>query len=216
MFETLFKPKRLCATTLRRIYLKHKITRKAVKQLKPLPASKAQDYRIWREKLLDEIGKAEQERRKFIYIDEVYFTKKTLLHKAYSHRHTNLAIEQSKLHDTGYNCVIAGVSEEKGTEHIFIYDGPINQDHFKGFLRKLQRLNNKRKLALFMDNLGSHKTDSVKALYRQLNITALYNVPYFPDGNPAEGSFSVVKNYYKRMRLLHLVNDVHFESTRHI
>ena len=83
-------------------------------------------------------------------------------------------------------------------------------------MRKLQRLNGKRKLALYMDNLRSHKTDSVKALYKLLNITALYNVPYFPTGNPAEGCFSIVKSHFKRKRLEHLVNDVPFEPVRHI
>ena len=215
VFEHLFPPKRLCATTLRRIYLKHKITRKAVKQLKSLPATKAQSYRVWRDKLLDEIGKAEQERRKFIYLDEIMFTKKALLTKAYSHRFTNLAVNQDEVF-AGYYAVIAAVSEEKGTEHISIYDGPINQDHFKGYLRKLQRLNHKRKLALYMDNLGPHKTKSVQALYKQLNITALFNVPYFPIGNPVEACFSIVKSYFKRKRLEHLVNDLPFEPTRHI
>ena len=67
-----------------------------------------------------------------------------------------------------------------------------------------------------MDNLRSHKTDSVKALYKLLNITPLYNVPYFPTGNPAEGCFSIVKSHFKRKRLEHLVNDVPFEPVRHI
>ena len=83
-------------------------------------------------------------------------------------------------------------------------------------MHKLQRLNGKRKLALYMDNLRSHKTESVKALYKQLNITALFNVPYFPTGNPAEGCFSIVKSYFKRKRLEHLVNDAPFEPCRHI
>lgn len=67
-----------------------------------------------------------------------------------------------------------------------------------------------------MDNMSSHKSDNLKAFYKELDITPLYNVPHFPDGNPAEGCFSVVKNYYKRMRLCHLVNDAYFEPTRHI
>jgi hypothetical protein len=36
-FEHVFKPKRLNETRLRRIYLKHKITRKAVRDMKPIP-----------------------------------------------------------------------------------------------------------------------------------------------------------------------------------
>ena len=43
-FEALFKPKRLCATTLRRLYLKNKIRRKAVKKVKAISVGKAQEY----------------------------------------------------------------------------------------------------------------------------------------------------------------------------
>lgn len=157
VFERLYFPKRLCATTLRRIYIKYKISRKTVRQLKPVPVRGAANYQNWKEELLKEIEKARSQQRKIVYVDETFFSKKTVLYKAYSHRFTNLAVDQEKVY-LNYHIVIAGVSEEKGVENLSIEDSAINQHGFKAFLRKLRRLNGKQKLAVFMDNLKSHKT----------------------------------------------------------
>ena len=118
-FELLFHPKKLCPTTLRRIYLKNHITRKSVKELKPLDRNKASQYREQKEKLLSDIRKAKQEHRKIIYLDEITFTKKALLFKTFSHRYTNIAVNQDRVY-TAYLSAIASVSEEKGVEHIQI------------------------------------------------------------------------------------------------
>ena len=67
---------------------------------------------------------AELENRKIIYVDEVMFTKKAWLEKAYSHRHTNLAVNQDDVY-TSYTAVLAAVSEEKGIEHLFLSPEPI-------------------------------------------------------------------------------------------
>lgn len=79
IFEERFSPKKLCATTLRRIYLKNYITLKSIKELKPIDRNKASAYHEQKVKLLSGMEKAEQERRKIIYLDEITFTKKALL-----------------------------------------------------------------------------------------------------------------------------------------
>ena len=115
----------MCATTLRWIYLKHHITRKSVKQLKALDRNKANQYLDLKAKLLSDIEKAERERRKMIYLDEICFTKKALLNKAYSHRFTNIAVNQSRVY-TGYHTAIVSVSEERGVEYIFVKGSAID------------------------------------------------------------------------------------------
>ena len=156
-FEQLYPPKRLCATRLRRIYLKHKIRRKAVRKLKAVPVRSAQRYQDWKEELVKQISMAEKAKRKFVYVDEVFFSKSTVMYKAYSHRLTNLAVDQEKIY-LKWHIVIAGVSEEKGVEHLCLLDESINQENFKDFLRGLRRRCGRQKLAVFMDNLRSHKT----------------------------------------------------------
>ena len=73
-------------------------------------------------------------------------------------------------------------------------------------------MNNKRRLALFMDNLKVHKTEGVRSLYKSLNIKPLFNIPYSPALNPVEACFSIVKNHFKKRRLQHLVNNQDFDA----
>ena len=77
--------------------------------------------------MLDYLSQAEVEKRKIIYLDEIMFTKRTWLDKAYSHKFTNLAVNQEDIY-TGYRSVIAALSEEKGVEHLFIDIRPIKEE----------------------------------------------------------------------------------------
>ena len=61
-----------------------------------------------------------------------------------------------------------------------------------------------------MDNLNVHKHWAVKPLYPKLKITLVYNVVAFPDGNPIETIFSLVKRAFKKERLSQLANDKTF------
>ena len=61
-----------------------------------------------------------------------------------------------------------------------------------------------------MDNLGIHKHWNVKPLYSKLRITPVYNIVAFPDGNPIETIFSLVKHTFKKERLNRLSNEKTF------
>ena len=215
LFEALFKPKRLCASTLRRIYLKNKISRKAVRKVKAIPVNKAGEYQQWKATLLEKMDTVELENRKIIYVDEVMFTKKACLDKAYSHKYTNLAVNQDDLY-ASYTAVLAAVSEETGVEHLFLSPNPINEENFNLFTHQLCQLNEGKKLALFMDNLWFHKTGGMKEVFQDLDIFPLYNIPNCPETAPIEACFSIVKCHYKRMRLQCLVNDKPFDAEQHI
>ena len=193
--------------------MKHKIRRKAVRELKTIPDPPEQNprkYQEWKDRLVGEIDRANREQRKVIYLDEVVFTRKTLLRKAYSHRLTNLAVNGEGMAAVALTA-IAAVSAERGTEHVMITEGHTDNDKFKKFVRKLLSLNKGRKLALFMDNMSAHKEKSVKELYDLHDILPLYNIPYLPATNPIEACFSIVKGFFKRKRLERLVNDKPFD-----
>ena len=80
------------------------------------------------------------------------------------------------------------------------------------FLRDLQQRNGNRRLAVYWDNVNIHKANNVATLCGQLDIRLLWNIPYYPDCNPVESCFSVVKNYYRRRRREALVADAPFDS----
>ena len=57
----------------------------------------------------------------------------------------------------------------------------INSDSFIDFLYQLRHeQQGDDKIALFMDNLSVHKTYKVQQAMRELNMTAIFSVPYSP------------------------------------
>ena len=60
---------------------------------------------------------------------------------------------------------------------------------------------------MFLDNLSVHKTKEVQAVFKRLNITPIYNIPYSPDFNGIESYFSMVKGAYKKLLLQLLMKD---------
>jgi len=72
------------------------------------------------------------------------------------------------------------------------------------FVKELAEKNKGAPFSLFLDNLTVHKAKESKALFEQLNITEIFNVPYCPQFNGIESYFSLVKAQYKKL-LLHAV-----------
>ena len=106
-----------------------------------------------------------------------------------------------------YYSLLLAISEDSGVEHFEIYDKAVNQDRFMHFLDQLYIINKHNKIAVFMDNLSSHKTPRVLMKLKELEIEAIYNVPYMPDFNPCECCFLKTKNYFRRQKLNLLVNN---------
>ena len=79
---------------------------------------------------------------------------------------------------------------ERGLEFSQLHNTAIDAVTFEGYLEQLSRRNLNQPFALFMDNLRVHKTPDVRDVYRRLNITPLFNIPYSPDTNPIESCFS--------------------------
>ena len=55
-----------------------------------------------------------------------------------------------------------GISKENGLEHYEVSKKRFNETMFMGYLENLSIANKHKKIALFMDNAKSHKTDIVK------------------------------------------------------
>ena len=52
-----------------------------------------------------------------------------------------------------------------------------------------------------------HRSNATKEVYRRLNITPIFNIPYSPQFNGIESYFSLVKGEYKRRLLQLLMKD---------
>ena len=140
-----------------------------------------------------------------IYMDECGFSTKTILNSDYSPLKTNHCIPMEMVNQPVYSLVLA-ISYENGVEHYEIFKKCIDENRFMSYLDDLSIANKHHKVALFMDNLSSHKTLKVRMKMQELGIEPIYSVPYFPDLNPTECCFSKIKGYYRRKKLNLLLN----------
>lgn len=165
--------------------------------------------------VLAELNEAKAEGRLLIYLDEITFTKRSLLAREWSSKNCNLSVDQKEVY-IGYRSVIATITEEKGVGLCSIYMQSINADDFIEYLKKLRAKNGIHPISLFMDRLNVHRSTKVKPLYAQLNISPIYNVAYSPATNPIEAVFSKVKAVFCRQRANCLVNKLGFNFDKEI
>ena len=58
---------------------------------------------------------------------------------------------------------------------------------------------------LFLDNLSVHKTRAVQEVYRELDLTPLFNAPYSPQYNGIESYWFLLKQVYKKLLLTNMI-----------
>ena len=210
LFHRKFPNKRIAVTSLRRLYLKNKIRRKKVKQMKYMPEAQMKTFQERCVTVYAQLRQVQYQQRSILYLDEICFTKLSFQGKDWSGKNTNLAVDQRDIY-TGYHVVIAAISEEKGVDQIMIYSAAIKANDFIEYLQRLRKRHGKTPLALFCDQLAVHKSRAVKPYYDSLDIVPVYNVGYSPEFNAIEAVFSKVKALYNRQRLNCLVNKTFFK-----
>lgn len=138
-------------------------------------------------------------KKKFIFIDEVWFSEKLLPKSAYSRPHPSPK--------KGLNVVCAISSE--GLIGAQIFEGGLAGEDYACFLISLLAANpdiigNLSNWRFFMDNCGIHKKKSISRFLKLLPI--FYNAPYSPFLNPIENIFGICK-YSFRFRQLRTPKD---------
>lgn len=205
----------IAVTSLRRLYRKHGIKRKKVRQEKSDEYRTRSDYKGKCRKLDRDLIKAKHEGRRVIFCDEICFTKLSLTNRCYSKKNSNLTVEQEDVYQ-GYRAVIASMTEAGGIENLKVDNRAFKGEDFILYLQSMRRIHGRKPLALVMDNLGVHKALIVKPYYTKLNITPIWNVPYSPEFNPIESVFSRVKMLFNKKRLNEIVNRRTFSFERTI
>ena len=75
------------------------------------------------------------------------------------------------------------------------FNGSVKEKYFTEFINANKHiLTNK---ILLLDNASIHKCFTLKELCKKYNIKLLYNVPYYPQGNPIEQYFSETKRIFR-------------------
>ena len=137
LFHRQYPDKRIAITSLRRLYLKHKIKRKKVVQDKVMPPNIQQNFNNQCHELLQKVNSVKDQNRKIIYLDETVFSKLSLMNKEWSPKNSNLFVDSRQVY-TGYRCAIASMSAEKGIELLHIQTKAVTADDFAKYLRKLR------------------------------------------------------------------------------
>ncbi|WP_370123448.1 IS630 family transposase [Bradyrhizobium sp. USDA 329] len=78
-----------------------------------------------------------------------------------------------------------------------VFDGPINGESFRAYVEQQLVKVLKPGDIVVMDNLGSHKSPTVRQMIRKAGARLWYLPPYSPDLNPIEQVFAKIKHWMR-------------------
>lgn len=78
-----------------------------------------------------------------------------------------------------------------------VFDGPINGECFKAYIRQQLLAILKPGDIVLMDNLGSHKSREIRDLIKAAGARLWFLPAYSPDLNPIEQAFSKIKHWMR-------------------
>ena len=200
LFHRRFGEVKISPTTIRRVYLKHRIRFKNIKRGKREIDFSEVHYLSLFHRMRALVKQMEESQTRVVYLDETVFTFRTFRSKGWAHRRDRIKVNDSDL-KVQTLALIAAISEDGGLIDFAIHPRAINTDVFVAFVRQLSEKLGGGDFALFLDNLSVHKTKDAKLLIEALNITEIFNVPYCPQFNGIESYFSQIKATYKKLFL---------------
>jgi transposase len=81
-----------------------------------------------------------------------------------------------------------------------LFDGPINGESFLAYVEQVLVPALAAGDVVIMDNLGSHKSQAVRAAIRRVGARLIFLPPYSPDLNPIEQVFAKLKTFIRKAR----------------
>ena len=100
----------------------------------------------------------------------------------------------------------AAVSERGGLDLLMMWEKSVNTEKFHTFLKRLRAKYPFRKMCLYMDNLGLHKSKSTRKIYDEQRFRYIFNPSFSPFGNCIEECFAQSKHRFKKLRLQNMMN----------
>ena len=92
----------------------------------------------------------------------------------------------------------AGWLRISGIVASYILDGPIDGEHFLGYIEQVLAPTLTPGDIVIMDNLPSHKVNGVRIAIEATGASLVYLPPYSPDFNPIEDAFAKIKAYLRK------------------
>ena len=84
----------------------------------------------------------------------------------------------------------------------------MNTERFIEYLEELREKNGDDKLLLFADNLNVHTCDRSTNKMKELGMRYCWNLPYSPEYNPIEFTFSKLKGNFRALRARKLTGQI--------
>jgi putative transposase len=81
-----------------------------------------------------------------------------------------------------------------------VFDGPINGESFLLYVQQILAPTLRSGDIVIMDNLGSHKSDSIRKTIMAAGARLIFLPPYSPDLNPIEQAFSKLKHHLRNAK----------------
>ena len=99
-----------------------------------------------------------------------------------------------------------------------VFDGPVNADAFRAYVRQVLGPALVPGEIVVMDNLAAHKAAGVQEAIESAGASVLYLPPYSPDFNPIENMWSKVKTHLRSLaaRTFDTICEAVAESLDHI
>ena len=119
--------------------------------------------------------------------------------REYSNVNENIQIDLKDF-NIKTTAVVAAISSRDGLVLWKDYGKSVDALKFVDFLRRVHERMKYRRYVLFMDNLRVHKATVVKEYLAETGVQIIFNVPYFPQGNPIELVFAQVKREFRTLR----------------
>ena len=152
------------------------------------------------DRMVAELEKVKTDGIPLVFLDEAVFTFNTFKTKAWSKAYSNIVVRDFAIR-VKTQAFIGAISLEDGMVEYAIHPRSIKTEEFQAFIKQLSDRFSGKPFAIFLDNLSVHKTNLSKDLFKELQVTPIFNIPYSPQFNGIESYFSLLKSEYKNLLL---------------
>jgi len=115
MFHRSYPEIKISPSTLRKVYIAHRIRYKQIKRVKPVMDLLHGRSRSLALSMLQALDEARSSKLKIIFVDEAVFTFNTFQGRAWAHSGLNVQVPEKSLSMPTW-AIVTGVSESKGLE----------------------------------------------------------------------------------------------------
>ena len=120
-------------------------------------------------------------------------TKSSMPTNAWSLKNQRIKVDRWQYHHNPV-AVIAGVSEQIGTDLVMLFDFSIDKKKFKVYLDELRAKYFFDDICLYIDGLAVYRSLEVRERMDELGIAYIFSPIYSPDYNAVEYIFSIAKH----------------------